>query len=92
MSEKHTAHTPGPWTVRAGILSAHDGDYVIGTVNCWSEDHPEEAEANARLIAASPAMLEALKTAVALLAGHGKPADPSMLAAIALATNPEQSA
>jgi hypothetical protein len=60
-----SAHTPGPWFVAEG--ANHEGDYApAGSVRneTWwiakVEDAPE-AEANARLIAAAPELLEALR-------------------------------
>ena len=64
-------HTPGPWgtfeirsegsgEVRTGVC-AFDGDYMIADVG-W--DRPNEAEANARLIAAAPDLLEEAKATV----------------------------
>lgn len=54
-------HTPGPWATR-------DGTDIVGFDNCklastaWSA-HPErENEANARLIAAAPELLDAAKS------------------------------
>lgn len=73
-------HTPGPWridpTCNADIQSA-DGTREIATVitgfNSFAIVHPNgaenlsEAEANGRLIAAAPELLEALR---AMLAQH----------------------
>lgn len=60
-----TPWTPGPWEVlplqdgrRAIYTDAESG--FIGDVFGWEEDDPEQAEANARLIAASPTMAEVL--------------------------------
>lgn len=61
-----TTHTPGPWTVRRGVcrqdhpdtsadVQGRDGQFVA---DCGCH---EQANANARLIAASPDLLEALK-------------------------------
>jgi len=60
MSEKHT---PGPWTVEdygvgMGGLAVVAADVTFDVI-CWP--HPD----NARLIAAAPEMLEALKAFVA---------------------------
>lgn len=58
-------HTPGPWSVyEAKILLMTVGDY----------DHRrEELETNARLIAAAPEMLEALKFMAKYM--RGRPGD-----------------
>lgn len=65
-------YTPGPWV-------HHQEDNIITTPNGLSKllewqarslhVSQEERDANARLIAAAPAMLEALRKAVLLLAG-----------------------
>jgi hypothetical protein len=58
-------HTPGPWVQRKGELKGSDGNNVcvwgLGLAHC-SRD--AVAEANARLIAAAPDLLEALKEIV----------------------------
>lgn len=53
-----TKHTPGPWTVIAGV---HSGDVVspLGRVAMGISMVPD-----ARLIAAAPALLEALEAAI----------------------------
>tara|TARA_R110000787_G_scaffold209159_1_gene319202 strand:- start:125 stop:427 length:303 start_codon:yes stop_codon:yes gene_type:complete len=64
MSEKQT-HTPGPWSIEddtpgetTGLRFAiNSKDYIIArTTDGW-----KEAEANARLIAAAPELLEQCK-------------------------------
>lgn len=65
-----TKHTQGPWTAR-GTLGPHSNPslkgpcvveaangYVLATMNGWRND---EQEANAKLIAAAPNMLEVLQ-------------------------------
>ena len=61
-----TPWTPGPWEVlplqdgrRAIYTDAESG--FIGDVFGWEEDDPEQAEANACLIAAAPEMAELLE-------------------------------
>ncbi len=53
-----TAHTPGPWEVepKDGCVYKADSDRLIANVA-----GPSEREANARLIAAAPFMLDALR-------------------------------
>ena len=96
------AHTPGPWAV---YLPEHDvtardedADRTI-TVALMSSDESEEiCEANARLIAAAPDLLEAAIDLVQQVAAydrlHGKDScaiDPDALrAAIAAATGEEE--
>lgn len=63
-------HTPGPWLIAAGTtvyaLNAHGYNRFSAqaqrghTSDKWPTDE-EELEANARLIAAAPELLEALK-------------------------------
>jgi len=70
-------HTPGPWHVREGIhpdyltgiyaMTDENGESqiaeaLVNSVNNESYSYPEDAEANAYLIAAAPELLEALKT------------------------------
>ena len=57
-------HTPGPWTAKAyatGVVSATK--HVVATIpqGYSARIPPEERVGNARLIAAAPEMLEALK-------------------------------
>lgn len=47
--------TPGPWTFNDDDWSVEAGHHII------CEMHGDNAEANARLIAAAPELLEALK-------------------------------
>lgn len=57
-----TSHTPGPWFADASFVGSAAIDRFF--VACNSKDLPggrDEAEANARLIAAAPALLEALQ-------------------------------
>ncbi len=68
-------HTPGPWTFFA-ILSGsenHKGFRVNDEQDCWIADvSPRDADgdvgnANARLIAAAPELLDCLKAALPLI-------------------------
>jgi hypothetical protein len=79
-------HTPGPWHVEkrdtAFQIVAADGLRVLGT--SWHSHlrnpYPlmGEASANARLAAAAPAMLEALKAAYGLIDDVVVGEDPDM--------------
>jgi len=71
-TETQDKHTPGPWRITHNgsyspprfEISGRAGDgreYGFAEVSAWPL-HAGEAEANARLIAAAPEMLEALKT------------------------------
>lgn len=61
-------HTPGPWHVGnkypADVYAARAGHAIARAVNPQCDG---ECEANARLIAAAPELLEALNLAVKLL-------------------------
>lgn len=66
-------HTPGPWVV--GENQDHDAimasDYYVATVHdaCGIESNDETSRANAKLIAAAPDLLEALRCSVAAFEG-----------------------
>ena len=71
-------HTPGPWKV-VGLSVISDSGII-----CNPPSGPiDELEANARLIAAAPDMLEALEMSVRYL--EGWPAQDWAIAAIAKA-------
>jgi len=64
--------TPGPWRVKNGrwvvaTRGQHEGEILIAPTY-WMEAAQDEAAANARLIAAAPEMLAALRRAVLALA------------------------
>ena len=71
-----TEHTPGPWTVgrfrfrKRGrdcsrvAVQGPDSHYIVDGVYQTSQSHNDEAEDNARLIAAAPDLLAALKAFV----------------------------
>ena len=71
--------TPGPWKMFVpcgegdyGIMSDNvnaGGNFYVATIPNGTH---AEAEANARLITAAPAMLKALENIVALAADHGR--------------------
>lgn len=65
-------HTPGPWHVYDSRFREVNGAIMDAAGNKVASAHgptTEELEANARLIAAAPELLEALRRATALLAG-----------------------
>ena len=89
----NTKHTPGPWRVQRQNPSPTTGEWMISGANpgylaevrdCGSGD----VQANARLIAAAPDLLDALKDALCALECCGKdyPAASKAKAAIAKAT------
>lgn len=86
-----TQHTPGPWRAewvpkgqRPWVGRIAEGRWAA--LACGKTD--EEAEANARLIAAAPELLAALQAVADYWAGGDVPADidAAMRAAIAKAT------
>jgi hypothetical protein len=85
-----STHTPGPWRTRNVddhmYLDADTWDAFARVVVVVDDEPDPEGEANARLIAAAPEMLEALKEAVDDLRG---PAETKALAAIAKAEGRE---
>lgn len=70
MNEKF-AHTPGPWSFDTSdrTILGEDRSLAITTVDCFDRGgnkgffFGQESEANARLIAAAPTMLDALHAA-----------------------------
>lgn len=70
-----TKHTPGPWRFEwdgseAVIIGRPTwpcvrhrvkGEWQIAVTDDLIDEHPEESEANARLMAAAPELLESLK-------------------------------
>lgn len=77
----NSKHTPAPWKVSKHVdngetvIRSKDGD-IIANLDCdnvkdFMNDPKQETEANARLIAAAPDLLEALIKARTLLDGTG---------------------
>lgn len=65
MSATETAHTPGPWTHDEKLpTSVWANDVWVASTNVETIHSLDEREANARLIAAAPQMLEALEAVV----------------------------
>lgn len=90
-----TKHTPGPWfTKREGFSTVYieariGGGMLQEVAACGpTEAGQEQQEANARLIAAAPELLEALQEAKHMFAGEypGHPTTERIFAAIAKAT------
>ena len=91
-------HTPGPWTVEhcrnedgspflsisgQGPLGAWLADIQPGSVNGLPLDVGPRHDANARLIAASPDLLSACESALALLTDpNAEPGDADQVTAI----------
>lgn len=63
MSDSTTRHTPGPWTYSRmkGVTAANCERVLVDGVSLPTGNHPQqtEAEANARLFAAAPDLLDA---------------------------------
>lgn len=59
MSE--TAHTPGPWMTGGYTVTANNGNLLVAKLYREQKLQDAESDANARLIAAAPDMMEALK-------------------------------
>lgn len=68
------AHTPGPWTVNPirPVQVATDTDTPQLVATAAADGDPYTAIANARLIAAAPELLEALKEVTRCLAWHAE--------------------
>lgn len=79
-------HTPGPWTLEGSTIKGSDG----GTICTFRypiyplSTGPDEYSSNARLIAAAPEMLEALKLTLKDLEA-GSAAEVAMLKSIRVA-------
>lgn len=66
-----SAHTPGPWRIggtEKRVIFADNGD-VVARIACYGEqsETPEAEKANARLIAAAPELLGALRSCVMVM-------------------------
>lgn len=75
-----TTHTPGPWISQRTGWSKHPYNVhsnkrpgAVALIPSRTSVPLEEQEANARLIAEAPAMLEALRTLMLAVAADGVP-------------------
>jgi len=85
---KTTKHSPGPWTVDRNMIETASGE-VIAQVSYKQAGY---VRANARLMAAAPALLEALKLFMNQYDGLGRENRPEIAAArAAIANATEQS-
>ena len=87
MSKKK--HTPGPWAIRensATIIAKDKGDCWVTRAKAYGHN-PEEITANARLIAAAPEMLNALKEAHDFLIADGDAKNDQHLALLTTLQN-----
>lgn len=79
-------YTPGPWYIKTNPIPERNGRLwgwvdanppgepdksISGALVSWTQG--EKSEANARLIAAAPELLEALQEVVAFTGAHGGP-------------------
>ena len=102
-TETTTKHTPGPWVASNDLCHVFGrsgwsvGPHGVTTAVCGDTPPAEEQEANARLIAAAPELLEALECVTGLIAwarDHGasytEPIEHMARNAIAKATRETQ--
>lgn len=72
-------HTPGPWEVLAGTIvqEQNNGPTITSLKESLDDRHHDffEIRANARLIAAAPELLEALKELAGVEFRHGSQAE-----------------
>lgn len=79
-TEQGTAHSPGPWRARPSIpnmglwcvYAGKHANHILATAGDPYGNDIAVAEANARLIAASPDLLAMLELAVAIITENGK--------------------
>ena len=67
-------HTPGPWTRYTSVIKSRKADCIVvrlpALTDCVGDESPEQIErwdADARLIAAAPELLEALQDLLRLV-------------------------
>ena len=73
LSTTKSMHTPGPWKQQCFLVTSETGDWVCHTgMGNLPPSRSTESEANARLIAAAPNLLKALRDIIELtvLKGH----------------------
>jgi len=65
-------HTPAPWKVKgtAPSLKVTANEFTVATIIATSKADAETKEANARLIAAAPELLEVCETVLSALNSH----------------------
>jgi hypothetical protein len=95
VSSTASAHTPGPWHVGVScdgtpavcvpVPPSYGSGFVVAHINriTFKTGVQGDAEANARLIAAAPDMLEALRAALPALESIHDPGNPILEAAYA---------
>jgi len=61
-------HTPGPWILNPDFtISQKEDKGILIAMVCSANNDDEQREANAKLIASSPQLLEALETLIAVV-------------------------
>lgn len=91
MTRYTVPHTPGPWTVcehswsRTGIYAKHIGVAALDIADEATEENDGEwvamMSANARLIAAAPDLLSALRSLAEVYDAMGAPRGPARILA-----------
>lgn len=82
-------HTPGPWTITdREIRGPQDSGVIVARLPEWGilADGPDPAPANARLIAAAPALLDALEELLSEVTANTYPKALAELGAIGRAS------
>lgn len=79
-------HSPGPWTEECNLIKGPTGHNIIALIQYTESGY---VRANARLIAAAPELLSALKS-ILPLAIHTSPQDVTVGAAIAAIDKAEE--
>ena len=71
------AHTPGPWYVKSGAIKVRGGKTILQSllITSSSEEVNQQRDANLRLAAAAPELLETLRR---ILEYSGDPVIESM--------------
>lgn len=94
MTAPKSGPTPGPWVALeqrgGGFYIRPAGQvYLLAHIGDWIETHDGSHDANARLIAAAPDLLEAAKEAIeAIAGGDAQSAVNALRAALAKAVQP----
>jgi hypothetical protein len=81
MNNKETKHTPGPWEVMKNeptVIRGHNRDKPYSFSLAETMGYKENREANARLIAAAPDMLDILEQVSDMVIAGSYPDGPCM--------------
>jgi hypothetical protein len=77
----YSKHTVGPWYTRHGQISSETSEHGCTIANCNSTSRgipDSEIEANARLIASAPELLETLQNALSRILADDKHNPPDI--------------